>query len=149
MTDDAQDRRNAVRLQFKKFELETSDPKWSSYALDRFLEKVMSAPGGSIQDVYQELDRVLETYSVELTKSVAAFIKDLVILGFTRHRQSYGSVNWKEVVEGLGRKPTQAQLYFALHAIPPRFVTPSLGDAIARGLESTAFRDEAVSMLTV
>ncbi len=56
MIDNKQDRLNAVILRFKKFELDTSDPKWSSYALDRFFEEVMSTPGGSIQDVYHGLD---------------------------------------------------------------------------------------------
>lgn len=148
MTGNTRERANAVMLRFKRFELDTSDPKWSSYALDRFLEEIASTPGGSIRDVYQGLDGALKTYAVELTRTVASFIKDLVIRGFTRDRQSYESVNWKEVMEGLGDKPTQAQLYLALHAIPPRFVTPQLADAIAKGLESTAFRDEAVSVLT-
>ncbi len=149
MTDNRQDRLNGVMLQLKKFELGTSDPKWSSYALDRFFEEVMSTPGRSIRDVYEGLDLALKMYSVALTRTVAAFIKDLVIRCFTRYQQSYESVNWKEVVDSLGEKATAAQLYLALHAIPPQYVTPQLADAIVKGLESTAFRDEAVSALTV
>lgn len=149
MTDNTQDRLNAVMLRLKKYELDTSDPKWSSYALDRFFEEVISAPGGSVRDVYQGLDAALKAYSVELTGTVAAFIKDLVVRCFTRYRQSYESVNWKEVVESLGDKATPAQLYLALHAIPPQFITPQLADAIARGLEPTAFRNEAVSAFAV
>jgi hypothetical protein len=149
MTDNRQDRLSAVMLRLKKFQLDTSDPKWSSYALDRFLEEVMSTPDGSVREVYQGLDAALKAYSVELTKSVAAFLKDLVVLCFTRYRPSYESVNWKELVDNLGGKATAAQLYLALHAIPPQFVTPQLADAIAKGLESTVFRDEAVSALAV
>lgn len=149
MTDTMQERMNAIIMHFKKFELDTSDPKWSSYALDRFLEEVMSTPGGSIRDVYQGLDGALLTYSVELTPPVAAFIKDLVIQCFTRYQRSYESVNWKEAVDRLGNQATEAQLYLALHAIPPQFVTPQLADAIAKGLESTVFRDEAVRALAV
>jgi hypothetical protein len=149
MTENTKDRLNAVLLLLKIFELNTSDPKWSSYALDRFFEEVMSVPGGSVRDVYQGLDAALKAYSVELTKTVAAFIKDLVIRCFTRFRQSYESVNWKEAVDSLGDKATAAQLYLALHAIPPQFITPQLADAIARVLESTAFRDEAASALAV
>lgn len=149
MTDNTQGRLNAIMLRFKKYELDTSDPKWSSYALDRFFEEVTSTPGGSIQDVYQGLDRALKTYSVELTGTVAAFIKDVVIRCFTRYQQSYEAVNWKEVVDSLGDKPTASQLYLALHAIPPQFVTPQLADAIAKGLESTAFYDEAVKAFAV
>jgi hypothetical protein len=149
MTDNAQDRLDVVTLWLKQFELDSSDPKWSSYVLDRFFEEVMSAPGSSIRDVYQGLDAALKTYSVQLTAPVAAFIKDVVIRCFTRYRQSYESVNWKEMVASLGDKATAAQLYLALHSIPPQFVTPRLVDAIAKGLEGTAFRDEAVSALAV
>lgn len=149
MTDNTQDRLNAVVLQLRRFQLDTSDPKWSSYALDRFFEEVMSTPGGSTLDVYLGLDSVLKAHSVALTGTVAAFIKDVVIRCFTRYRQSYESVNWKEVVDSLGDKATAAQLYLALHAIPPQFVTPRVANAIAKGLESTAFRDEAASALAV
>jgi hypothetical protein len=149
MTDNTQDRLNAVTLRLGRFQLDSSDPKWSSYALDRFFEEVMSAPGVSIRDVYQGLDAALKTYSVQLTAPVATFIKEVVIRCFTRYRQAYESVNWKEVVDGLGDKATAAQLYLALHAIPPQFVTPRLADAITKGLESTAFHDEAVSALAV
>lgn len=149
MIDNTQDRLDAVMVRLRKFELDTSDPKWSSYALDRFFEEVTSIPGGSIRDVYQGLDLALKTYSVKLTSTVAAFIKDLVIRCFTRYQQSYESVNWKEVVDSLGDQATESQFYLALHAIPPQFVAPQLADAIAKGLESTAFRDEAVSSLAV
>lgn len=149
MTENTQDRLSPIIRQLKKFDLGTSDPKWSSYALDRFFEEVMSTPGGSIRAVYQGLDIALKTDSVELTESVAAFIKDLVIQCFTRYRQSYDSVNWKEVVDSLGDKATRAQLYLALYAIPPQYVTPQLSDAIANGLEPTAFRDEAMRALAV
>jgi hypothetical protein len=149
MTENAQDRLNAIVLRFKKFGLDTSDPKWSSYALDRFFEEVASTPGGSIRDVYQGLDRALKTCSVELTKTVAAFIKDLVVQCFTRYQRSYESVNWQELVASLDDQATEAQLYLALHAIPPQFVTPQLAGAIVKGLESTAFRDEAASALAV
>jgi hypothetical protein len=149
MTDSTQDRLQAILLQLNKFELDTSDPKWSSYALDRFFEEIISTSSNSIRDIYQGLDAALRSDSVELTKPVAAFIKDWVVRCFTRNRQGYESVNWKEVVDSLGDEATAAQLYLALHAIPPQFVTPRLADAIARKLESTAFRDEAASALAV
>jgi flavin-binding protein dodecin len=149
MTDPSQGRLDGIMLQLSRFQIGTSDPKWSSYALDCFFEEAMTAPGGSIRDVYLGLDAVLKTHSVELTGTVAAFIKDVVIRCFTRYRQSYDSVNWKEVVDSLGDQATAAQLYLALHAVPPQFVTPRLADAIAKSLESTAFRDEAASTLAV
>jgi hypothetical protein len=136
-------------LRLKKFQLDTSDPKWSSYALDRFLGEVMSAPDASVRDVYQGLDAALRASCVELTPTVAAFIKEIVVQCFTRYRQSYESVNWTEAVDMLSDKATAAQLYLALHAIPPRVIGPQSAEAIAQGLETTAFRDEAAIALGV
>ena len=113
MIDNAQDRLNALMLRFKQFELETSDPKWSSFVLDRFFEEIMSTPGVSIQDLYLGLDNALKNYTVTLTQAVAAFIKDVVIRCFTRYQESYRLVNWKELVASLDDKSTEAQLYLA------------------------------------
>lgn len=149
MTDCVQDRLKVVMLRLKRYELDSSDPKWSSYSLDRFIEEVLTAPGSSIWDLYQGLDAILKTHAVELTETVAAFIRDLVVRCFTRFRRSYESVNWKDVGDSLTDRATAAQLYLALHAIPPQFVTPRLADVITRGLDSTAFRNEAVGLLAV
>lgn len=143
------DRIAAARLMLMKLGLHTDDPRWSSEVLDRLLKAVLEAPDGSVGDLLCALFGVLGDYSPELSKPMAAFIKDLVVRCFTRHQRSYESVNWQRLVENLGNNPTKAQLYLALHAIPPQFVPAQLADAIAKGLEATAFRDEAVSALAV
>src|ERR1700730_715443 len=114
MTDNTQDRLNDVMLRFKKFELDTSDPKWSSYALDRFFEEVTSVPGGSLLDVYQGLDAALKVYSVELTPTVANLIKDLVVQGFTQHRSAYNSMGWGWANEALAQGASAARCYLFL-----------------------------------
>jgi len=118
------DRVVAARLMLMKLGLATDDPRWSSDVLDRLLQAVMGAPGGSVGDLVCALFGVLGDYRPDLS-------------------------NWRRMVESLGSNPTNAQLYLALHAIPPQFTPPQLADAIAKGLESTAFRDEAVSALAV
>jgi hypothetical protein len=149
LTASESDRIAAARLMLMKLGLATDDPRWSSDVLDRLLKSVMDAPQGSVGDLLWALFGVLGDYSPELSKPVTAFIKDVVIQCFTRYRRSYDLVNWKGLVDSLGGKATEAQLYLALHAIPPQFVTPPLADAITKGLESTAFRDEALSALAV
>lgn len=145
-TSDA-DRVAAARLMLVKLGLDTDDPRWSSDVLDRLLKAVMETPDGGIGDLLCALFGVLGDYSPELSKPVAAFLKDLVVRCFTRHQRLYESVAWRELADSLSGKATRAQLYLALHAMPPQLVPPQLADAIAKGLESTAFRDEAVSAL--
>jgi hypothetical protein len=143
------DRIAAARLMLVKLRLDSDDPRWSSDVLDRLVKSVMAAHDGSVGDLFCALLGVLDDYKPELSKPLASFTKDLVVKCFTRQQRSYELVNWTELVESLGNRPTKAQLYLALHAIPPRLVPPKLGDAIAKGLESTAFRDEAVSAFAV
>src|SRR5262245_11790936 len=45
------DRIRASRLMLLKLSLDTSDPRWSSWVLDRMLEAVMGTPGGSVGDL--------------------------------------------------------------------------------------------------
>lgn len=143
------DRIAGARLMLVKLGLDSDDPRWSSDVLERLLKSIMETPDGSVGDLFGALLGVLGDYRPDLSKPLAAFIKDLVVQCFTRHRRSYESVNWRRLVESLGSQPAKAQLYLALHAIPPQFVPSQLADAIAKGLESTAFRDEAVSALAV
>lgn len=56
-----QDHTNISVERLLSFQIDTSDPKWSSWALDRFFEEITSAAGGSLRDVYQGLDAALET----------------------------------------------------------------------------------------
>ena len=111
--------------------------------LDHLLKAVMEVPDGSVSDLLDALFGVLGDYSPELSKPMAAFIKDVVINCFTRYQRSYDLVNWKGLVDSVNDKGTKAQLYLGLHAVPPQFVPPSLADAIAKGLESTPFGAEA------
>jgi hypothetical protein len=148
MTDNTQDRLNAVMAWFKKHELDTSDPKWSSWLLDRFFEEVTSAPGGSLLDVYQGLDAALKAYSVELTPTVANLIKDVVKQGFTQHRSAYNSMNWGWANEALSQGPSAARCYLFLHALPPEAATPQSVVAIHRRLQGTPYQQEAADTLS-
>jgi hypothetical protein len=92
---------------------------------------------------------VLGDYSTPLTKTAAHFIKDLVITSFTNYRPLYDAVKWEGFVERMDSGSTPAQLYLALHALPPEYVSPALRETITQGLESTPFRDEAAQVLAV
>ena len=148
MTDNTQDRLNAVMAWFKKHELDTSDPKWSSWLLDRFFEEVTSAPGGSLRDVYQGLDAALKAYSVELTPTVANLIKDVVKQGFTQHRSAYNALGWGWANEALSQGASAARCYLFLLALPPEVATPQSVVAIHRALEDTPYQQEAADTLS-
>jgi hypothetical protein len=133
MTDNTQDRLNAVVAWFKKHELDTSDPKWSSWLLDRFFEEVTSAPGGSLRDVYQGLDGALKAYAVELTPTVANLINALA---------------WGWANELLSQGASAARCYLFLLALPPEAATPQSIVAIHRALQGTPYQQEAADTLS-
>jgi len=141
------DRVGAARLMLLKLGLDGNVPRWSSFVVDRLLRGVMRNPGGSVADLFFALRAVLGDYATELSKPVAGLIKELVVRCFTGFRESYESVDWVRLVQGFGSRATKAQLYLALHAVPPQFVSPQLAGTIARELEGTAFREEAASAL--
>jgi hypothetical protein len=124
--------------------LDTSDSKWSSAALDHFFKEVTSTPGGSLQDVYQGLDAALKAYSVELTDTVANFVKDVVVQGFTLHCAAYDLMNWCWANEELSQGVSPARCYFFLLALPPEKATPQSVVAIYRGLQDTPYQQEAM-----
>jgi hypothetical protein len=117
--------------------------------VDRLVNAVVETPGGGVGDLFCALFGLLRDYSPDLTTPVAGLLRETVVRCFTRHRASYDSVDWQELVKGVGDNATKAQLYLALHAIPPEFLPSQLADAIIRGLESTAYREEAVSALAL
>lgn len=148
MINNGQDRVQGVMLWFKKCELDISDPKWSSWVLDRFFKEIISAPGGSLQDVYQGLDAALNAYSVELTDTVANLIKDVVVQGFTQHRAAYDAMDWRWVNEELSHGASPARCYFFLLALPPEKATPQSIVAIYQGLYGTPYQQEATDTLS-
>ncbi len=148
MIDNTQDRMNAAMLWFKKLELDTSDPKWSSWMLDRFLEEAASAPNGSLRDVYQGLDAALKAYSVELTAVVGNLIKDVVVKGFTQYPTAYNAIDWDWANEELSHRVSPARCYFFLHALPPEAATPQAIVTIHEGLQGTPYQEEAANTLS-
>lgn len=148
MIDNGQDRVHGVMRWFKKLELDTSDPKWSSGALDHFFKEITSPPGGSLRDVYQGLDAALKAYSVELTDTVANLIKDVVVQGFTQHRSAYDAMDWCWANEELLHGASPARCYLFLLALPPEKATPRSVAFIYRGLQDTPYRQEATDTLS-
>jgi hypothetical protein len=141
------DRIAAARLMLLKLGLHSREPVWSSTSLQHLLEAVLSIPGGSLGDLFHALYEVLGDFSTPLSHAVVNFIKDVVVNSFTRYRPAYDSVNWAWFVERTHDGAAEAQLYLALHAIPPQHVPPWLTNLIAKGLESTPYCEEARTIL--
>src|SRR5690242_1711717 len=68
------DRIRASKLMLLKLHLDTHDPRWSSWMLDRMLEAVMNTPGASVGDLLHALQEVLEEYSCDLSWPVRNLI---------------------------------------------------------------------------
>ena len=118
-------------------------PAWSSLLLERVIEEILSPPGGRVGDVFHALWDLAGRDDVPLTKTMANFIHDIVVLCFTRYRRKYDAEDFEWMAEELRRRggaPSQA--YLALLALPERLAVESQ-DAILTGLKGTEFLDEA------
>lgn len=141
------DRVRAARLMLLTLRLDSSDPAWSSWMIDRMLETVVELPGGSVDDLLHALHEILGEYAVELTKPVANLIKDIVVASYTRYRKSYESLDWKWLIHEVIEGESPAQNYMALLALPPSELFARSAIAILRTLVGTPYWDNAVASL--
>jgi hypothetical protein len=141
-----EDRVDAAGLMLLKLSVDTGDPLWSSHVMERMVDSVVRVPGGEVADVLRALVETLGEYRVPLTDAVANFIKDLVVLTFTRHRSSYERSDFRWLVEDLLERPTSAMAYLGLMALPDEYIS-DVRNAIVAALEGTQFADEAVASL--
>lgn len=142
-----QDRRAASRLMLLKMSVDTSDPRWSSDVLARYVQAVLAIPGGTLDDVFFPLLTLLSDYRPELTPVVAHFLKDLVVSCFTRFRPEYERVDWTAFVQALGSRPTPPLCYLGLLAVPPQHMPEKAAELILSTLMPTPFGQEAKSLL--
>jgi hypothetical protein len=141
------DRIRVSRLMLLGLHLDTDDPRWSSWMLDRLLEAVMGTPGGNVGDLLHALQEVLEEYSCDLSWPVRNLIRDLVIKCFSEHGDSYQAADWTWMVRKTIERSTPAQAYLALLAIPPDIMPPRCAVAILKELEGTPYQKEATNAL--
>ena len=141
------DRVKAAELMLLKLSIDTGNPLWSSYVMERMQDEALHAPGGRIDDLFRALAAILNEYDVPLTDTVANFVQDLVVLAFTRHRNSYNSSDLTWLVHELLTQPTPAVAYLGLIALPDEHI-PAARAAILAALGDTRFASEAASSLT-
>lgn len=129
---------------FLDFQIDTHDPKWSSWRLEKLLEAVLKTPQGEVVDVIRGLDLALKKYNVNLTETVANLVKDVVILSFTRARTAYEQASWGWANDELTKGVSPARCYLFLQALPPEKASPAAVVAILRGLDATPYAAQAV-----
>lgn len=117
-------------------------PAWSSLVLETTVDEILSAPESRIRDLMRGLWSQLSGSRAKLDPTMSNFLRDIVILTFTRYRQRYEAEDFAWMEASVREGCTEAQGYLALHALPPRWV-PAARDAILRALSETAFLDEA------
>lgn len=130
------------------FGLASGDPKWSSWALERWVTSALFVV--TLEELYLSVNTVLQVQNVPLTQTVAQFLKDLVILGFTRYgSKKYRGIRWGWRNAALSANATPAQCYFLLHALPLDVMTFESAAAILETLRGTPFEQEAIATLDI
>jgi len=121
-------------------------PAWSSVLLHATLAQLLEPPEGRIEDVLGGLWSHLGSADVVLTQLVSTFVLEVLKLTFVPNRTRYEAADFSWLVAGVNEGCSQAQAYFALHALPPR-LTAECRVALLETLTSTKFAGLARQML--
>lgn len=135
----------AIRLMMLRLGAHTSDPRWSSYLLERLIEAALQPPGALLSDVVQALFVLLAEAPPGLSDTQANFIREVGVhvVGKQRRRYSAEDFSWLAgMIQDPSTKPTAAQAYLAVYTLPPSLALQCL-DTILESLHSTRF-EEAV-----
>lgn len=121
-------------------------PAWSSKVLEETIEKIIRCPDGRLRDIFEALWRIAGEPDAPLTRVMANFIHDIVVLCFTRYRTQYDAEDFRWMAERMHPECTPPQAYLAALALPEPLVTESR-NAILSNLKRTEFLDEVEKML--
>ncbi len=121
-------------------------PAWSSTVLERTVEQVLSQPNGRLTDLFYALWDLIAEINVPLNRTLANFMKDIVVLCFTRYRALYDAIDFQWMSTQLRGNGTQAQAYLASLALPESLVGECRSSILAK-LEGTEFKEEVQQML--
>lgn len=121
-------------------------PVWSSKLLEQTVATILAPDGARAGDLVRVLWDLLAETRARLGRPMSYFLRDIVILCGTRHRDRHRQADLEWMVQDANAGCTPAQAYLALHA---------LGDDLARGcrdallaaLDGTEFRTEAQQIL--
>jgi hypothetical protein len=122
-------------------------PVWSSDVLERTVAQILSKPGSGISDLFHGLWDLLAQTEAPLTDTMSHFLKDIIVLCFTRYRALYDMEDFDWMASLLNKNCTEAQAYLALYAMPDTLLT-SCQDVIITILEKTEFIMEARQMFS-
>ncbi|MBX9622240.1 MAG: hypothetical protein K2X82_00340 [Gemmataceae bacterium] len=139
---------NEIVAGFEKFDIQSNDPKWSSWLLERFFEAALNQPQASMTDVFRGFNLALKKHHVKLTETVANLVKDVVRTAFSIHKAAYAKAEWGWASDELATESSAAQCYLFMLALPPDKLTSAVVVAILRGLEGTPQLDEAIVNLS-
>lgn len=129
------------------YDLASSDPKWSSWHLERCLASLLEDQQGTIADIFRGLDLALKTGDVRLTETVATFIQVVGRLAFAKYRDAYDRADWTWAERGLAGELSPARAYLLLRTLPADRTTPDVASTILRGLDGTPQFEEAAATL--
>jgi hypothetical protein len=142
----ADDRIHATELMLLKLAVDTGAPVWSSHVLEQMERDVLRVRGGEVDDLLRGLAAVLQQHRVPLTDTLANFIKDVVVLAWTQHRDSFDRRDGTWLVGDVRARPTAALAYLALLALPDEQLS-AVEEAILGALANSPFAEEANRLL--
>jgi hypothetical protein len=120
-------------------------PAWSSQVLEVVIKEIISQNDGSVRNVFAALWELGGQSDVPLTRTMANFIKDIVVLIFTQYRSIYDSDDFSWMADRVRLGCTPPQAYLAALSLPD-FLIETCRSEILSSLSKTGFHDEVEKM---
>lgn len=122
-------------------------PAWSSATLEQAIAQIVSAPGGRMYHLLRGFWDLLSQTSASLSDAMEHFIKDIVVTAFTFYRSKYDGENFDWMVAFVNSGCTQAQAWYAMHALPEPWLE-SCRDRILSTLSTSPLLERAQLILS-
>jgi hypothetical protein len=122
-------------------------PAWSSRVLEEEVDRILSASDSRVSDLFKALWPLLEQRKSELNRSLVNFIRDIVILTFTRYRSQYDAADFEWMADKVAAGGTPAQAYLAAMALPPELLHRSRA-AILEAMKENQLLDEVTKLVS-
>jgi hypothetical protein len=142
------ERANAAALMFLWLQIDTPEPAWSSWVLEKMIDAVLKTPKGEPIDIIRGFDHALKKYNVRLTETVAKLVKDVMTSTFSKVGNWYQAADWHWANKALGNEISPARCYLFLNLLPPEKADAGSIVAILNGLADTPFVKEALAVLS-
>lgn len=143
----------AAKIMLLSLYIKDGEPKWSSNLIEELWRAVLEPPDGQYSDLFNVLYIALHEYQIELTNTVANFIRDILRFGKTASKYKYSSKSLHGNFEWIPMSnqyilPSQAYFIFSVVKLFDVEISEDQGLFVLQSLSFTSYWNGAVDLFS-